>query len=230
MAAYEVNPDMHLVLGHGSGSFGHVPAAKYGTRQGVNDSEQWFGFAEVCSAAARLNATVREILIAEGMPALSLQPSASAECREGEILTMSTGSIKSALSAGLVPIVYGDVAFDADRGGTIISTEEIMSFLVAGLRPAWILLAGKSDGVFDHEHRTIPLITRENFEYVRKVVGGSHGTDVTGGMASKVESMLKLVEDYPNMAVRIFSGTEEGTVKRLLIDPEIDIGTMIRGT
>ena len=29
------HPQDSLLLGHGSGSFGHVPAAKYGTREGV---------------------------------------------------------------------------------------------------------------------------------------------------------------------------------------------------
>jgi len=40
--------------------------------------------------------------------------------------------------AGLVPVVYGDVAFDAIRGGTIISTEEIMEYFSAELSAAWL--------------------------------------------------------------------------------------------
>ncbi|NLE93206.1 MAG: uridylate kinase, partial [Chloroflexi bacterium] len=31
----QVNPDRRLLLGHGSGSFGHHTAAKFGTREGV---------------------------------------------------------------------------------------------------------------------------------------------------------------------------------------------------
>ena len=35
------NTALRLVLGHGSGSFGHVAAARRGTRQGVADAEDW---------------------------------------------------------------------------------------------------------------------------------------------------------------------------------------------
>ena len=40
--------------------------------------------------------------------------------------------------------------------------------------------------------------------------------DVTGGMKSKVEEMLSLVEQIPNLNVQIFSGEETGNVKRTL--------------
>ena len=33
------NPNLRLLLGHGSGSFGHVPAKKYNTRTGVHTPE-----------------------------------------------------------------------------------------------------------------------------------------------------------------------------------------------
>ncbi|MEW5988076.1 MAG: uridylate kinase, partial [Chloroflexota bacterium] len=53
--AWASRPGLRLVIGHGSGSFGHVAAARYGTRRGVYTSEQWRGLAEVAATAARLN-------------------------------------------------------------------------------------------------------------------------------------------------------------------------------
>lgn len=44
-----------VVVGHGSGSFGHVAAAKHGTIDGVSGEARWMGFCEVSDAAARLN-------------------------------------------------------------------------------------------------------------------------------------------------------------------------------
>src|SRR5512146_1620840 len=55
-------PRMQIVLGHGSGSFGHVPARKYGTRQGVRTPEEWLGFAEVWKEARALNQIVVDAL------------------------------------------------------------------------------------------------------------------------------------------------------------------------
>ena len=53
------------------------------------------------------------------------------------------------------------------------------------------------------------------------------GVDVTGGMKSKVEEMLSLVEQIPNLDVQIFSGEEAGNVKRALIGELL--GTLIVG-
>ncbi|HNB52006.1 MAG TPA: hypothetical protein PK530_08695, partial [Anaerolineales bacterium] len=62
--------DLHLILGHGSGSFGHVPAKKYGTRQGVQTPDQWRGFAEVWREADLLNRHVVDALWQAGLPAI----------------------------------------------------------------------------------------------------------------------------------------------------------------
>ncbi|HEX6385047.1 MAG TPA: isopentenyl phosphate kinase [Anaerolineae bacterium] len=220
-------PHLQLVLGHGSGSFGHVAAARYGTRKGVQTAEQWRGFAEVSAAAARLNRLVVQALLEAGVPAVTLQPSASTLCQDGRIVSLAAQPVQLALQAGLVPAVYGDVAFDGARGGTIISTEEIMTFLAAQLRPSWLLLAGETAGVLNGQGAVIPLITKANFAKVRPALGGSHGTDVTGGMAGKVQSMLDLVGTQPDLTIRIFSGLEPGAVKRLLLRPQGDTGTII---
>src|SRR5690554_6432545 len=88
--AMRERPELRLVIGHGSGSFGHVGAARYGTREGVRDGAGWRGFAEVSAAAARLNRLVRETLLAAGVPVLSLQPSASAICQDGTLVELAT--------------------------------------------------------------------------------------------------------------------------------------------
>ncbi len=221
------NSDLRLLVGHGGGSFGHVAAARHNTRQGVQTAEQWHSFAEVHAAMARLNRLVVEALLAAGVPALSLQPSALARCENGRIITIDAASIQAALDAGLVPVIYGDVAFDASRGGTIISTEEIMAALVEDLRPLWLLLAGVTDGVLDEAGQLIPVITPVNIPQIEAALGGSHGTDVTGGMASKVRGMLALTEQHPSLQVRIFSGLGVETVGRVLREPETAVGTQI---
>ena len=76
--ALQTRPDLRLVLGHGSGSFGHVAAKKYETRNGVKDAAGWIGFTKVAAAAARLNQIVTDIFMDEDVPVISLPPSASA--------------------------------------------------------------------------------------------------------------------------------------------------------
>lgn len=227
--ARQENPTLKLVLGHGSGSFGHVAAAKYGTRHGVETAAQWAGMAEVSDAAARLNRRVTAALLAAGVPALTWQPSASAVVADGRIQQMATAPIWAALAAGMVPLVYGDVAFDTVRGGTIISTEEVMGYLADQLRPHWLLLAGETRGVYDERGTVIPRITAANFEAIRPALGGSRGTDVTGGMASKVAEMLALTAVHPQLRIHIFSGLEPDTLRQLLVAPTTAVGTEISG-
>ncbi len=226
-AARAAAPSLRLVLGHGSGSFGHVAAARHGTRAGVGSAGQWAGFAEVCDAAARLNRHVVAALLAAGVPAIGLPPSSSAVVADGRIIRMATTPIAAALAAGIVPVVFGDVAFDTIRGGTIVSTEEVMEYLSGVLQPSWLLLAGETAGVFDIDGTLIPQLTIDNLPAYLPALGGSRGTDVTGGMAAKVRAMLELTQAHDGLGIRIFSGLQEGLLGRLLIDPSFSVGTLL---
>src|SRR5690606_34383501 len=134
-----------------------------------------------------------------GVPAIGLPPSASAVVIDGRISYLSTISIQAALEAGLVPVVFGDVAFDTTRGGTIISTEEVMDYLAAVLRPRRLLLAGETPGVLDLNGDVSPLLNRAKLPAYLPALGGSRGTDVTGGMAAKVTAMIELAESLPGL-------------------------------
>lgn len=223
-------PGLRLVLGHGSGSFGHAVASPYGTRQGVRSVESWRGFARVAAAAAHLNQIVTDLFIAEGVPVLSLPPSASARCEGGTLSYMDANALHAALRAGLVPLVYGDVAFDAAWGGTIVSTEDVFVYLAGELEPERILLAGLTPGVYadgPDGSQIAPLITPATLADVAPALAGSHGADVTGGMADKVKRMLGLVRQHADLAVYIFSGLERDRVRRALLDPGAAAGTRI---
>ncbi len=220
--------DLSLLIGHGSGSFGHFAARPYGTRSGVRTPQQWQGFARVAGAAALLNRLITGLLEEAGVPAISFQPSASARCWDGRLVRLEVEPIRRALQHGLVPVVYGDVAVDDVRGGTIVSTEDLFLYLSGVLSPQRILLATDVPGVLDETGRVIPVITPEGFPAVRPLLGDARGSDVTGGMAGKVERMVGLVRERPGVTVWIFSGLEEGAVFRALTDPETALGTCIR--
>lgn len=225
--AREAAPKISLLIGHGSGSFGHVAAAHYGTQGGVSDPDGWRGFAAVSAAAARLHHLVRDALLQHNVPVIGLQPSASAICENGQLVGMALRPISAALEAGLVPVVYGDVAFDRVRGGSIVSTEEILTYLAKRLSPSWLLLAGETAGVLDQAGRVVPTITPLNLEAVRPALGASRGTDVTGGMASKVQAMLALAKNELGLKVRIFSGMEAGNLGTVLVNPSAPLGTVL---
>jgi isopentenyl phosphate kinase len=215
-----------LIIGHGSGSFGHFAAHKYGTMTGVSTPENWRGYAEVARVAGKLNTLVMEALIGVGLPILKLQPSASALCHDGELIHMALSPLITALENGLVPLVYGDVSLDEVRGGTIISTETIMTYLSKNLPVKRVLLLGEVDGVLDGEGQVIPRITPNTLGQYQSALGGSYGTDVTGGMFAKVRDMINLVKERPHLSIRILNGQVANRLLDTLTD-DLQTGTLI---
>jgi isopentenyl phosphate kinase len=208
-----------LILGHGSGSFGHVPASRYGTRRGVHSPEEWAGFSKVWQEAAALNHLVMEALQRAELPAVAFPPSAALVAYNGNLQSWELGPLQMALQAGLLPVVYGDVVFDTLRGGTILSTEDLFDHLARLLRPQYILLAGIEPGVWADYPACSQVLDEIDPQFLKeaaKNLQGSAFTDVTGGMRSKVGQSLELVQAIPALQVWIFSGLEPGSIYRAL--------------
>jgi isopentenyl phosphate kinase len=214
-AARQANPSLRLLLGHGSGSFGHAAAKKHNTRQGVTSPAGWAGFVEVWSAANQLNRLVMDALLRAGVPALVFPPSSQVLASGGQLVDWNLTPIQLALQAGLVPVVHGDVVFDLQWGGTILSTEDLFTGLAKNLKPDRILLAGIEEGVWlDYPERStlVSRITPQTFQEVIQKISGSGSIDVTGGMADKVRQSLALVAAQDTGEILIFSGESAGNV------------------
>lgn len=219
-AALKAAPRLHILLGHGSGSFGHTPARQYQTRSGVQGAEGWQGFAAVWREARALNQIVLEALAEAGVPAIAFPPSATMLARDGKATWVEVRPLIAALMHGLVPVVQGDVAFDTRRGGTILSTEDVFIALAPRLGPGRILLAGIEEGVwadFPQCTRLIKNLTPSSLPRETPFLSGSRGIDVTGGMRDKVLSMLQLVSTYPALTVSIFSAVQPGVLQAALL-------------
>ncbi len=218
-AARRTHPALRLILGHGSGSFGHTAARQYGTRNGVHQLEDWKGFAEVWFQASALNRFVMDCLHAGGIPAVAFSPVSAVVASDGHIQAWNLTPLKAALANDLLPVVYGDVIVDEVRGGTILSTEDLFVHLAQELRPQRVLLAGLEGAVwadFPQRRQRVETITPASFDEVRRGVGASQAVDVTGGMQSKVTQMLTLVQQVPDLTVQIFSGETPGYLQRAL--------------
>ena len=173
------------------------------------------GFAEVWYDAASLNQLVIKALKDAGLCPVSFPPSSTVITSNRAIETWDLDPIRSALDKGLLPVVFGDVVFDSSIGGTILSTEDLFAHLARKFKPGKILLAGQDPGVW----MDFPKCTNL-FDTIRpadrNIIGGavsrSQAPDVTGGMADKVEQMLNLIEDIPELECLIFSGKEPGSI------------------
>ena len=219
---------MPLIIGHGSGSFGHVPAKKYGTRSGVHSTTEWRGFAEVHYEATALNRMVTDILREEGLPILSFVPMDNIRTDDGKVTGWDITPILQCLSNHLIPLIFGDTVFDTTRGGTILSTEDLFLYFANIIdEPNRILLAGLEQGIWEnfpertHLVKEIAADSPDNSNIL-----GSASTDVTGGMHEKVRLMKKLVSEGKTESALIFSGEIPGNISGALLS-EKAIGTMI---
>lgn len=225
IAAYHAeNPNANLIIGHGSGSFGHIPAKKYRTRVGVQSAEDWRGFAEVHAEATLLNRAVLDALRNAGLPALSFVAMDSVHSKGGEIESWDREPIWNALKNGLVPVIFGDTVFDTELGGTILSTEDLFSGLIDALpTQSRILLSGIEDGIyadFPERTRLVPEIllskTLNNYGKGLQFIQASSFPDVTGGMASKIETVGKMLASGNVREALIFSGDRPDNVRNAL--------------
>ena len=229
-AARRARPEMRLLLGHGSGSFGHWAAQEGDIRHGVREADDWRRFVRIWHAAQRLNRLVMDALLGAGVPSVAFPPSAAAMAEDGALRRWEVAPLEAALEAGLVPVTCGDVVFDTRRGGVIVSTEEIFAFLAPRLRPRRVLIAGVEAGVWaDYPActRVVPEITPANLATVLPALQGSAAADVTGGMAAKVREMLALAEAVPGLDVLIFDGRDAERVRVALLGASP--GTRIMG-
>jgi isopentenyl phosphate kinase len=178
-----------LVLVHGGGSFGHPHAAEHGvsTTEGTDDAG---AVRAVHGAMQRLNDAVVTALADAGVPAVPVHPLSTATRTESGDLRLSTRQIEAALTEGFVPVLHGDVVVHENAGATILSGDELVVEIAAGIGADRVGVCSTVPGVYDAEDDIIDRI--DSFEAVADALGGSDATDVTGGMAGKVEALLGL--------------------------------------
>jgi len=204
--------DEDLVVVHGGGSFGHHHAAEYGvsTTEGTRDVA---GVQAIHGAMKRLNAAGVEALTERGTPAVPVHPLSAASRDSDGILTVPTAQVRTLLAEGFVPVLHGDLVAHAGEGATVLSGDELVVELAPAVDADRVGVCSTVPGVLDEDGDVIDRI--ESFDAVASALGGSDATDVSGGMAGKVEALLALDSPAqifgPDDLAQFLSGAEPGT-------------------
>lgn len=210
-----------VVIGHGSGSFGHVAASESGIQRGIQDPSQIFGVSRTQGQAFKLHQIVVGALRDSGVPAYSIVPSSFVQSRQGHPEQVWPEPLLAALELGLVPVVFGDVIMDRDWGVSICSTEALFLALAPAMgsrgvfvrRVVWL---GATNGVFDGEGRTIPEIAVEELADTTDGFEGAAGTDVTGGIRLRLQAVGALARQ--GIGSWIGDGRRPGALQEGLAD------------
>ena len=85
-----------VIIGNGSGSFGHPSAAKYKTAQGFTKQlrKSRYGYCVVQNDASEINRIILKSLLSLKLPAVSVQPSALVRLDNGKIQQKSFLSLQ----------------------------------------------------------------------------------------------------------------------------------------
>lgn len=193
MARLDRSAGPSLIVGHGSGSFGHPTAKAHGIHRGVDDPEQHLGVGLTQRSAASLHALVLQSLLDAEVPAFSLAPSSFSVAAGGKTDVLWPEPLLLALELGLVPVVYGDVVLDRDWGASICSTEALFMALVPALASRGrfvrsVVWLGETEGVLDADGNVIPEIDCDDLSTLAAQIEGASGVDVTGGMRLRLQS------------------------------------------
>ncbi|MCL7414009.1 MAG: isopentenyl phosphate kinase [ANME-2 cluster archaeon] len=200
-----------LILVHGAGSFGHPLASQFKLTEQFDTK----GLIETHRSVKTLNAMVVDAFVSAGVPAVPVHPLSCALLTQGRISDMQTAPLREMLNRGLIPVLHGDVAMDSVRGAGILSGDQIVPYIARKMGAELVGIGSNIDGVLDSEGRNIPEITPAIFDRIRKYIGGSSHTDVTGGMLSKVQELVELA-DESGINSRIFDASAAGNIIRFL--------------
>jgi isopentenyl phosphate kinase len=182
-----------VIVAVGSGNYGHSAVKKYGI-----DSQE--GVGKVRTIARKIGEIV------------------AYEIRDSQlVVTHNTPwRINGILQEGKVPVIYGDVMGVGEIwSGERCITEMLPELIDGEWKVGRIIQAGIEEGVWDANRNIVPKIDPANWGEINKSVGGSAGTDVTGGMLHKVEESLAIAHKY-GIKTWIVSGRVEGRLEKVL--------------
>lgn len=206
-----------LVLVHGAGSFGHPLAKAHELADGAEGSPE--ALSQVHANVRELNLAVLEAIRDHAGPCISLSPFGLWSCNDGQPGGFNLVPVHRARQLGQVPVTYGDVVLDTQRGVTVLSGDRIVVELSRFLEPERAIFVLDEDGAYSHPPSSgqAELMTEPELDDVRKARDRAREAgpeDATGGMAGKLDCTLALARAGTDVA--LVNGNEPGRLGEAL--------------
>ena len=216
-----------LILVHGAGSFGHTHASKYNLSEGFMKREQLRGFHITHSSVRELNKIVMEYLYINNVFSVSIPPISFVKMHGGDLKYMDFGTFEDAIHLGLMPVTFGDVVFDDEKGFAICSGDLLVLYLSRYFQPERVIFVIDEDGIFDKDPKASDAHLIEEIDAGNlPSAEGSRYTDVTGGMGGKIKVIKSIAEE--GIDVFIINGNKRDRLYRCLIGKKVK-GTHVVG-
>jgi len=220
----------NLIIVHGGGSFGHPTAQKYGIKDGLKDDAQKAGFAETHHVMTVLNGLIMDALVWHSVPAVSVTPSSCMITENGRIKFFEDTILRLLLEMSFTPVLYGDATLDEKLGFTILSGDQIVSYLARTFNAHKIVIGVDVDGLYDADPKAAKNaklythLTLQELKDVQGKLGKPTAADVTGGMLGKITELIPAIEQ--GIPVTIINAAKSNHVYKALIGEKVE-GTII---
>jgi len=221
----------NLIIVHGGGSFGHPTAQKYGIKDGLKEDSQKVGFAETHHVMTVLNGLVMDALVWHGVPAVSVTPSSCIITESGRMKLFEETIVEMLLKMGITPVLYGDATLDEKLGFTILSGDQIVSYVARKFNACRIVIGVDVDGLYDADPKEVKNaklythLTLRELKDAQGKLGKSTSSDVTGGMLGKIIELIPAVEQ--GIPVTVVNAAKPNHIYKALIGERVE-GTIIR--
>ena len=105
------------------------------------------------------------------------------------------------LKIGLTPLLHGDIVYDKSLGFSVVSGDQIATYLANLVKPQLVIFGCDVDGVYSHDPKSkqksylIKTITPSQYEKMESAFHTVSHPDVTGGMKGKISETITLAEN-----------------------------------
>lgn len=197
-----------LIIVHGAGSFGHIPAKKFELTNGFKNPRQIAGLSLTKSKLLEWELILTKALRQHHIPALSILASDVIVTRRGRIKKCDLEHFQQWLNLGCIPMTGGDIVPDELNGFAIVSGDQIAVHLAVKLNASKLIFGTDVDGIFSSNPKgkpTAKLFSRVSLSLAERAVRATENvTDVTGGMAGKLrETAIAVRHGVPVFFVNV---------------------------
>jgi isopentenyl phosphate kinase len=196
-------------FGHFHAALHNVKAGRATTAVGPQDENRpGWGMCETRRSVLKLNSMFFSSLIDAGRSATPVHPMDSWCTTDAALASADLSCVQRCLQLNITPVLHGDVIFDSVRGYTVLSGDAIVQELAVRLRPPYVLFVSDVPGVFLEPPASASVCSTTDSDFVflcivnsqgeiqrlqrsalhsqqhdvaALEVGGSSGTDITGG-------------------------------------------------
>lgn len=214
-----------IVVVHGAGSFGHIPVKYWGLESGYRNRAQVKGLIATKSRLLEWEVIFSNVFLKHQVPLLSLVASDFIVTRNGRISSVDLRPVRNWLSIGCIPSTGGDVVCDVEKGFSVVSGDQIATYLAVRLQASKLIFGVDVDGVYSgnpkldrHAHIMTELTPTEALNAVRHA-GELEVPDVTGGMAGKIKESLAAASN--GIPVYFVNLTKSNRLAKVALDQEV---------